>query len=114
MLSVARAAIGALLIVAPGVAGGRWIGDVAHDRRTKIAIRGLGARDLALGLGALRALDRGEPVRPWAQLAALGDASDAVSSILAARRLGAGRTISTVMSAGAAAALGAAAASKVD
>jgi len=79
-----------------------------------VAVRGLGARDIALGLGALRALDRGEPARSWVQLAAVGDVTDAVSSVLAVRQLGLARTIGTVATAGAAAALGFTAAAQVD
>src|SRR4051794_41576924 len=94
-----RILIGAVLIVAPGAAGRRWIGDPATDPRVKVAVRGLGARDLAFGLGALRALDRGEPARTWVQLAAVGDSVDAVSGVLAARHLGPVRAIGTVASA---------------
>jgi hypothetical protein len=114
ILSVMRVVIGAVLIVAPGAAGRRWIGDAATDPRVKVAVRGLGARDLALGLGALRALDRGEPARGWVQLAAIGDATDAVSGVLGARRLGLVRSLATVTSATAAAALGFTAADRVD
>jgi hypothetical protein len=114
ILSVLRVAIGAVLIVAPGPAGRRWIGDAATDPRVKVAVRGLGARDLALGLGALRALDRGEPAEGWVRLAAIGDTTDAVSGVLAIRRLGPLRALATVATAGAAAALGYAAAERVD
>jgi hypothetical protein len=114
ILSVARVVIGAVLVIAPGAAGRRWIGDAATDPRVKVAVRGLGARDLALGLGALRALDRGEPARGWVQLAAVGDATDAISGVLGARRLGLVRTLTSVTSAGTAAALGLAAADRVD
>jgi hypothetical protein len=114
ILSVSRVVIGAVLLVAPGAAGGRWIGDAAADGRVKVAIRGLGARDLALGLGALRALDRGEPARGWVQAAAVGDLTDAVSGVLGARHLGLARALGTVATAGAAAAAGLAAASSVD
>ena len=114
ILAVTRIVIGAVLLVAPGAAGRRWIGEPAKDGRVKVAVRGLGARDLALGLGALRALDRGEPAQSWVQLAAVGDVTDAVSSVLAVRHLGLARTIGTVATAGAAAALGFITAAQVD
>lgn len=114
ILSVTRVVIGTVLIVAPGAAGRRWIGEPATDPRVKVAIRGLGVRDLALGLGTLRALDRGEPARSWVRLAAVGDATDAVSGVLGVRRLGLARTLATVVSASAAAALGFSAADRVD
>jgi len=114
ILAVTRVAIGAVLLAAPGSAGRRWLGDAATDGRVKVALRGLGARDLAFGLGALRALDRGEPVGGWVQLAAVGDLTDAVSGLVAIRRLGPLRGAGTVASAGAAAALGLSVAPKVD
>ena len=51
---------------------------------TQVAIRALGARDLAIGLGIAIALDRGAPVRGWLEGAALSDAIDTVASLLAA------------------------------
>jgi hypothetical protein len=114
ILSVLRVVIGAVLLVAPGAAGRRWLGEVATDPRVKVAVRGLGARDLALGLGALRALDRGEPARGWVQLAAVGDTTDAISSVVAVRHLGPVRAMASVATAGAAALIGLAAADRVD
>ena len=114
ILAIARLAAGAVLLAAPGAAGRRWLGDIARDPVVKVALRGLGARDMALGLGALRALDRGEPVAGWVRLAAVGDLTDAAGGVLAARRLGALRAVGTVASAGAAAALGFALAGQVD
>jgi hypothetical protein len=114
ILATLRVGIGAVLLLVPGAAGRRWIGEPAGDARVKAVIRGLGARDMALGLGALRALDRGEPAQAWVQLAAVGDATDAVAALAGARRLGALRTLGTVVSAGAAAAIGFVAAAEVD
>jgi len=114
ILSALRVTIGATLLVAPGAAGRRWIGEPARDPRVKAVLRGLGARDLALGLGALRALDQGAPARGWVQLAAVGDLADAASGLLAARRLGPVRALGTVLTAGAAGALGLAVADRVD
>ncbi len=113
-LAAVRVVIGAVLLAAPGAAGRRWIGDVADDPRVKLAIRGLGARDLALGAGALRALEHGEPVEGWVRLAAVGDLADALSAVLGARRLGVLRATATVASAGAAAALGFTVAPRLD
>jgi hypothetical protein len=43
----------------------------------------LGARDIALGLGTVIALDRGKPVRGWIEGAALSDTADCISCVLA-------------------------------
>ena len=78
-----RMAIGAALIVAPRLAGPMWIGGEADSRAVKVLARGLGARDLALGLGTAVALDRGKPVRGWLEGAALADAVDHVATLVA-------------------------------
>jgi hypothetical protein len=78
-----RMAIGAALVLAPRLAGPMWIGRDADSRAVNVLARGLGARDLALGLGTAVALDRGAPVRGWLEGAALADAVDLVSTLLA-------------------------------
>lgn len=47
----------------------------------------LGARDVALGLGTVIALDRGAPVRGWLEGSALSDAADCLACILARDRM---------------------------
>jgi hypothetical protein len=49
--------------------------------------RMLGARDVALGLGAVVALDRGAPVRGWFEAAALSDTADVIASLAARARM---------------------------
>jgi hypothetical protein len=78
-----RMAIGAALIAAPRLAGPVWIGADADSRAVKVLARGLGARDLALGLGIAVALDRGRPVRGWLEGAALADGVDLLATLLA-------------------------------
>jgi hypothetical protein len=113
-LASLRTAIGVALLVAPGAAGGAWLGGRPLDRRTRLLVRGLGARDLALGLGTLRALDEGAPVRPWVTMSMIGDLADVVAATGAARSLGPARTAVTLVAAGGGAALGALAASDLD
>jgi hypothetical protein len=45
--------------------------------------RMLGARDIALGLGTVIALDRGKPVRGWLEGSALADSGDFIACLLA-------------------------------
>jgi hypothetical protein len=84
-LALNRCAFGGAYLVAPERAGRGWIDRDAERPPTQIMIRGLGARDLALGLGSLRALlaDDGAP-RPWFAAHALADAAD-LAATLAAR-----------------------------
>ena len=106
ILSIARVGVGTALLLAPRRMGRNWVGSVADDPRAALVIRGFGARDLALGLGTLRALSRNEPLTGWVQMAALGDACDAAAGLAAASSVGAVRTIPTVLSATAAAIVG--------
>jgi hypothetical protein len=78
-----RIAVGLMMLVAPGLAARAWIGDDALRPAVKVVTRGFGARDLALGLGVVIALDRGAPVRGWLEASALSDAGDLLGTLLA-------------------------------
>ena len=79
----ARIAVGAAFVLFPGLAGRMWIGADAARRPVKVLARAFGARDLAIGLGVVIALDRGTPVRGWIEAGALSDALDTAASLLA-------------------------------
>jgi hypothetical protein len=90
----ARVALGAVLTVAPVRAAQLWVGPAAGDPAIRGPLRALAVRDLALGLGVLRA---GDPRRrrELLVLCAIVDAGDAALSgadYLRGRRLGAGVT----------------------
>jgi len=104
MLAAGRVAVGVALLVLPGLALRPWLGVTARDRRVKVIMRAMGARDLVLGIGALRALDRGEPVRPWAVAGATADLADAGATLAAIGSLGPARALPVAATAGAAAA----------
>ena len=83
----ARIAIGVAGVVAPGAAARMMGGKSAADGLTPLFVRMVGARDIALGLGTVVALDRGAPVRGWLEGSALADAADGVASLLGRDRL---------------------------
>lgn len=113
-LATARVAIGAALVVAPRRTGAGWAGPAADDGAVAALTRGLGIRDLVLGAGALRALDAGDPVRPWVLAGIVSDTVDAAAAVLALRSIGMRRTLPVMAVAAGAAAAGAAAAGRVD
>lgn len=78
-----RQLVGAAFVLAPGLAGRAWIHDDARRRPVKVLARAFGARDLALGLGAALALERGAPARGWVEAGVLSDAIDTCASLLA-------------------------------
>jgi hypothetical protein len=116
-LAAARVVLGLTALAWPSLPSRAWVGEAADDIAARVFGRALGARDVALGLGALRALARldAEPgsARTWVAAGALSDALDVLSSLLAWRKLPrAGRWL-VVASAGGAAVTGAAAAQAI-
>lgn len=98
-----RFGLGIALMLSPQKFGRRWIGADADGAGARTAVRATGARNAALGLGLLMAYRRGRPVRGWLEAAALTDAADVVSTVIAFRRLPAlGRVITLVTAGGAA------------
>ncbi len=83
LLAATRVGVGALFLLAPGFVGRAWVGEGASDPPVKALTRALGARDAALGLGALIALEQGGTTRGWLKASALADAGDAVATLAA-------------------------------
>ena len=102
-LAANRVVFGIGYVLAPARTGRGWIGRVAGDPATQVFTRALGARDLALGAGALRALAAGDDAaaRIWLAGHAVSDATDLVATVLARRRLPrSGLAFATLMAAG--------------
>ncbi len=76
VLAAGRVAVGLALIAVPGRIGASWIGPEAAGAGTQVFARALGARDVALGAGALWALRQGDPARRWLAWGAAVDAVD--------------------------------------
>ena len=83
-----RVAIGAALLVAPQAVTRAWTGPTGALPGAKLLGRGLGVRDLMLGVGVINALDRGDPrAQDWVRASAVADVGDAVATALAFRHL---------------------------
>jgi hypothetical protein len=109
-----RIAVGTGLVLLPGLAGRMWIGDDATRSAVKVFTRALGARDLAIGLGVVLALDRGAPVRGWLEAGVLADAVDFAGTLLAGGAIPAGARRAAMAVAGGSALAGAALARALD
>jgi hypothetical protein len=109
-----RIAFGVAFLLAPGLVGRRWIGADADRRAVKLVVRALGARDVALGLGVVIALDRGTPVRGWLEGSALADSADFLATLLAGDSIPEDARRAVLLIAAGSAALGAALARKLD
>ena len=109
LFAAARIGVGLALLVAPRTAIGLWLGRARASPATDAVARGLGARDLAIGLGLVRSLGEdasgsGEHVGRWLDAAALADATDATAVLLGRRHLEPLTIVGTAAVAGAAAA----------
>ena len=60
-----RVAYGAALLAAPGRVTRSWLGPAGGEPPAAVAVRGLGAREVAMHAAAAVAAWRGQPVRPW-------------------------------------------------
>lgn len=110
-----RVAYGAALLIAPGkVAGNRWLGPGAGQPAATVALRGLGAREVAVHGIALAMLARGGAVRPWLAASVLGDLADVTSTFISRDGLPDGSAVATAAVAGGSAALTAAVAAALD
>lgn len=98
--------MGVAVLAAPEQVTSRWLG----EESSKLPVvgdlaRGLGARDLALGIATLKTLD--DPAGPYIQAAcAVADSVDVLATILARDALPRKGVLGTVVVAGAAAAAG--------
>ncbi len=110
-----RVAYGAALLIAPGkVAGNRWLGPGAHQPAATVALRGLGAREVAVHGIALALLSRGAPVRPWLAASIVGDLADVGAAFASSDGLPEGSPAATAVVAGGSAALTAVVAAALD
>ena len=95
-VAAGRVALGLAALAWPSVPGRPWVGAAADDLAARVFGRALGGRDLALGLGALMALQRPaagpgpagrwvtagpREARAWVAAGALSDALDVVASL---------------------------------
>lgn len=84
--AVGRTAVGAALLVAPGMAR-VWVGAPATRPGGKVLTRALGMRDVALGVGLLRAVGEDRDIGRWLAAGVLADGTDLAATLLAWDRL---------------------------
>jgi hypothetical protein len=87
LLAVGRIVIGALIFLFPSTFVQLWTGRRNEKYPTNMLARGLAARDVALGVGTLIALE-GSSASRWLQACAVADAGDAVGTLTSMRELG--------------------------
>ncbi len=109
-----RVAFGAALVAVPETVGRSWLGQPAEHRAVHIALRGLGARDIALAAGAALAAQRGSAARPWLALTVVSDLVDLAATLAAGDGIPARARKGTIALAGGTAVVGAVLTALVD
>lgn len=111
VISLGRILFGTVFIAQPKIMDQGWIGRQARLPGAQVLARGVGARDLALGLGGVQAAVRSDgSARAWMAAAALCDAVDFGATWSAGRRIPRKQRASVLVIASGAAALSAIAA----
>jgi hypothetical protein len=85
--AVSRIAFGSVFLLAPEPLAAAWVGPRARTPAGRVLARALGGRDLLLGVGLLRALNRGSGAAEWLWYGAAADAVDGAVSALDIRGL---------------------------
>jgi hypothetical protein len=84
LIAWGRIGLGTTAMVAPTLVSRPWVGDAATEPATRLFARTMGGRDLALGIGALRALAvSDDESRPWVALGGVADLVDAMATVVA-------------------------------
>jgi hypothetical protein len=111
-VAAGRVALGLTALAWPSVPARPWVGAAADDLAARVFGRALGGRDIALGLGALTALQRPAAETgsacAWVAAGALSDALDVAASLASWRGLPRTGRWLVAVSAGGAALVGAA------
>jgi hypothetical protein len=90
-VAAGRVGLGVAALIRPSVPARPWVGSSADELSAQVFGRALGARDLALGLGALAAIRKApsgsRPASAWYAAGALSDALDVAVTLSAWPRL---------------------------
>jgi hypothetical protein len=103
-LAIGRVVFGVGALVAPRVIGRAWVGPHADNPGPAVLARGLGIRDIVLGMIALHTVDHPEVGPRWQRTLAVCDLVDLGSTLAARDAVPPASLAVTVLSAGGAAA----------
>jgi len=103
-----RVIYGVALIAAPARLSRRWLGPDSQRAPTQVALRGLGAREIAVHVAALVTAIRGGRLRWYFAASIAGDLSDVAATVAGRKQLPDGSPAATIAVAGGSALLTAA------
>jgi hypothetical protein len=107
LYAAGRLLFGVAALVAPGTAGRILAGDGGAAPDAQAFLRGMGGREIGLGLGLLAMVRADGPIKPWLIAALLADSSDIAGIAGAWRHLAPSKRLLGLGTAGGAAAIGA-------
>jgi peptide-methionine (R)-S-oxide reductase len=85
--AMGRVGIGVLALAVPRLFLRSWLGKGSNTPATRMLARMVGARDVALGMGVVFALNHDAPVRGWLEAATVADTGDFVATVIAFKHL---------------------------
>lgn len=88
LLAWSRIGIGSFLFLMPRRAARMWTGGEQRDFPTNMMTRGLGARDVIIGVGLATAVGSERSASSWLHASAAADVSDAVGTLSSIAELG--------------------------
>ena len=106
LLGLGRTVLGMTMVLMPRKAVRGYMGQDNPSFAAQMAIRGLGARDIALGTGLLVALEDDGDVDRWLEAGAIADAGDLLATLANFRELPTWRRMLWLITAGSATFLG--------
>jgi len=86
-VAATRIVFGIAFMALPDRTGRVWIGRDADRPAVRLLTQAIGARDLAMGIGALVAMSRDAPARGWFTAISLTDALDFACGVAAGDRI---------------------------
>jgi hypothetical protein len=104
VIAIGRVAFGGAVLVAPRLVGRAWVGSDADRPGATVFARGLGVRDVVLGMIAMHTLDHPEVGPRWQRTLAACDAVDAAATLAARESVPTPSVVGTVAMASATAA----------
>ena len=82
LLGFTRIFIGAFIFLFPGLSTRLLGGRAADTGPTRMTMRGVGGRDVAIGLGIVLSVENDEKPTGWLAASAAADASDAIGTLM--------------------------------
>jgi hypothetical protein len=86
-IGLGRIGFGIAMLAVPAKVGESWLGEDGTTPAAQVALRGLGIRDLLIGMAQVHTAADPERGYRWARTSGIGDAVDLIATVAAAKGL---------------------------